>query len=425
MELLNAIVGQRAEPGFDGTQTTLTSYVGSGRVHLLIIVDAKCAPVVTRIGPQIVTTELVASFRRSRVPNMGARLRVAFADADAAIRQAIQEQKAPPNAGAGALVAAVSAGEVTFAKIGAGRAYMYTKAGFDIFGRMACTGYLGDGSTAPRIETYPHPLEEADRVLLLSDATHRGVSGQVKELVARYEPQLATIRLIEAARRRGCSDAIAALVLECRSTFRHDQVPVVDRRAGPPGQAEDRHPNARRLRRRSKRTFAGGLWSAAIATALAAGAVALVTSPHQDMPNIASRPDVLPRQDTRVAATDWGLETTSDSGISASADTRQIGSPAPMPVVLVEKLHGIFGQEDSKRSARALRKLVQRGRKTRRRGRMKQIEGWIYQQANKYIVSVLGDMLELKLRWSTRRWVQRILKELASRAAPIRVKPSE
>ena len=88
MDNLEAIVGQRVEPALTGDNTTLTTYVGATRHHLLAIGDATYAPNITRFGLQAAIAGAVKGFQASTALAPRGKLLDAFAAARTAVENA-------------------------------------------------------------------------------------------------------------------------------------------------------------------------------------------------------------------------------------------------------------------------------------------------------------------------------------------------
>ena len=415
MDTIQAIVGQRAEAALDGAeQSTLTSYLGSGALHVMVIADAAVAPVATAYALQVTTSEIVASIRRSPVRDLRQRMRDAFAAADAAVRQASIEQRLTHTTGAAATVAVVHAGGVVMGSVGGGRAYVWDGATLHAFLEVVPNGFVGDGMTPPLIEEFPHPPKEDTRVLLLSSETYRGVAGQIPELISRHEPQLATIRITEAARRRGCLGALASLILECQATGVPPDLPILD---GPghrqpserplEGQRASRPPPL--VRHRNPR---GGMW-VALALSLAAGSVAaLLSMPHPAPTTPVATTDVVrpPPPPPRPPEPDTLAEVRTDVVI-APQDTAP-----PVPEAEDIEIRDTFYRVNPKQAARLLRKyILKRYRKVGKRV-FEELDRWVAVNANAHVIKVLREALNLHLRRRSRAWVSKTLADLAERA---------
>ncbi len=418
METIQAIVGQRAEDSLEGGgQSTLTSYLGSGALHVMVIADASVAPVPTAYALQATTSAIVASIRRSPVPDFRQRVQDAFLAADAAVRNASREQQLTHTTGAAATVAVVHPGGVVMGSVGGGRAYVWLNGSVEPFLETVPIGFVGDGTTKPLIEEFPSPPEEGMRVLLLSSATYRGVAGKVPELMSRHEPQLATIRITEAARRRGCLGALASLILECQPIGPGPDLPVLD---GP-----DHRPAAslevagiRSLRRALPRRerARGGIWLA-LALSLAAGSgAAILNMPHSEPSEPdATTADVTPStpMDTTPAAPDTLAEVVAtDIGFEDTA-------PPVAPAEDLE-IRDTFYRLSVKEAAKLLKKyILRRYRKVGKRVFM-DLDRWVEVHANRHVVRVLGEALNLHLRRRSRAWVSKTLSRLAQRGVRAR-----
>ena len=216
MDNLEAIVGQRVEPALTGDNTTLTTYVGATRHHLLAIGDATYAPNITRFGLQAAIAGAVKGFQASTALAPREKLLDAFAAARTAVENAKKENQYTNPTGAALTIAIVHPEGVCVGRLGGGRVHLFLGQQLHALFEGPGLSFVGGGAEEPEISEHHTALDPGDKVVVLSEQSYGGTLGQLPELVGRKAPQLAAVRVVEAARRRGQRESLAALVLQIK-----------------------------------------------------------------------------------------------------------------------------------------------------------------------------------------------------------------
>jgi hypothetical protein len=433
--ILDVVVGQRSEPALGGDKPHVVSYAGMGVRHVLALADASTGPMPTRMAPQRAAAALVARLRTSLYMTAEERLLEAFSDAHDAVRQAAVGTHAQGRAGAGLVAALVDAGGVTFGRIGAGRAFLvldgHARAVFDAMAH----GLVGDGRTLPQIVRHDRPLPPGARVVLISDGAAHAVAGDLADLVVRAPPQLAAVRVVEAARHRGRREGLACLVLEVVTDLLRSHHPAVEKVTAPEeapltderGLVRTPPRRPRRIQTATGRGSAGGLWLALLASMAVGAVTALLTHPMGPAPQAAStapeaRPQatpVAPAQAADVPAPQaLAAAASPDSGDgSPDASGDEDAATQALPPKVAESLERAFAADSVKHASWALRRHLRK--RFRRIGypAYDEASAWVRAHRSPRVVAVLAYLLKGKPPQRTQRWLAKLLPELYAAAA--------
>ncbi|MGM0574375.1 MAG: PP2C family protein-serine/threonine phosphatase [Myxococcota bacterium] len=385
MSDLLAGAGQWTEPATSGEHTVATAYVGTSRLHVLVVADGATGPVPSRLAAQSAVSALVSAWRSREGEATSDRLRAGFREAHQAVRRAAVGSHAEGAAGTSLVTLVVEAGRLTLARLGGGRAYLVEPgAAVTALGKGAPPdGYIGDGRSDPEIGSFPTDLAPGDRLILSTEATARPLAGDLDALCRGSSPQLVAQALVSAARRRGASTALALQVLEMRSESllreAHPAVGRIDRHQAPTFDVDGRR--VRGLARRSGSTRRGTPGaSVAGVLGLATGALAAwlqLAGPAAPPP---ARPDP-PAVDTTDAA---GAEQ----------------SPSLVP---------LFREGTPEEAARAVGARLEATYAREGPVALDEAEAWIRAHRDPRVVEVLVALLDQRPSTAVRRWVRDLL----------------
>ena len=415
MDNLDAIVGQRSEPALTGENTTMTTYVGASEHLLLAIGDASYAPNVTRFGLQAAVGGIVKAFQQSQALTPRDKLIESFAVAANAVEAAKRENQYTSPTGAGLTVAVVHANGVCVGRLGGGRVHLMVDGQLHALFEGPGLSFLGSGSAEPEISEHEAPLKPGDKVIVLSEQAYGGTLGQLPELTGRKAPQLAAVRIVEAARRRGQRESLAALVLQLKDP---DSLRGIDF-SGPPATSTGPEGHGRGAYRSSlygppKRHPASGLIPLLIAAFIGGGLVALTQSVNwgDDPAEKNRRPTVSDtaaplRVDIGVYEPDVGEDDLFEEDEATSIE---------QPLGDAEGIHAIFIQEDVHVAARALKRYARGAMKRRGKDAFRHLTQWFRTNKDTHSVNVLEAVLQRKLHFKLRRWVGQMLAEMAREA---------
>jgi len=444
LETLEVVVGQRAEPALGGDQGVVTAYAGLGTRHVMVVADAAFGPMSTRAAPQTAASALVARVRTSLFRTARERLQEALADADRAVSEAATGTHAHGQAGCGLVCVYFDLGGATFARVGGGKAYVVVDRDCEaIFDRPAA-GYIGDGVSQPEIRAQLGALPRGARIVLLSDATASAVAGDLAAVIAGLPPQLAAVRVVEAARRRGKREALACLILELHTDLARPYHPSVARAGryaeqplmGVPGVPDP--PVRPKPRPRpaiyqppdgfERRGARGGLvWGVLLALCLGIG-VAIMVRPWEpakpepevtvgqlidqtvdQMPVVDAGPQ-LPLADIPVAE---GALPGRDASV-ASIDEFDEGPAAQSPPrnKVEEDIAAAFAKATPKAAAIHLLRHLRKRFKRIGYPAYDEVSAWVKRNKSRHVVETLAYIMKGKHPFRTRRWLSKLMPDL-------------
>lgn len=443
-ETLEVVVGQRAEPALGGVQGVVTGYAGLGTRHVMVIADAASGPVSTRQAPQTAAAALVARVKTSLFRTPRERLVEALADADRAVSAAASGTHAHGRSGCGLVCVYFDLTGATFARVGGGKAYVVVGRNFEtIFDRVAA-GYVGDGVSQPEIRAQLGSLPRGARIVLLSDATAAAVAGDLGSVIFGIPPQLAAVRVVEAARRRGKREALACLILELQSDLARPYHPAVgraERYEEPPLTGVPGVPGgSRSLPKRSaiygaderqRATGSGSwVWQGVVALCLGIGAAfwaqpwestagnedqlaALIEQGNvvvQSMPDVSQDGPQLPIPDIPVAV--GALDAQNNPNNENSGPDERVGLNSGPANANERSIARAFAQPTPKKAAMALMRHLRK--RFRRRGypAYEEVSVWVKAHKNRHVLQTLGYMLKGKQPFRVRRWLSKLMPEL-------------
>ncbi len=142
-------------------------------------------------------------------------LAMAYAAADRALREDLEERPDSQDAGVAAVAAVVRGDELLVGSVGDCKAYLVRDGHpYTLTEAPAQPVHLGRGAPPRPVITEGVPLGPGDRIVLCSDGLYQLVEdSQIGSIAGAHEPQEAADRLIAAANARGGWDNITALVL--------------------------------------------------------------------------------------------------------------------------------------------------------------------------------------------------------------------
>ena len=438
LETLEVVVGQRSEPAQGGDKGVVTAYAGLGTRHIMVVADGSIGPMATRTAPQTAAAALVARVRTSLLRSPRERLVEAMRDAGRAVEEAARGTHAHGQAGCGLVCVYFDLSGATFARVGAGRAYVVIERSSEAIFDRSAAGFVGDGVSTPEIRAQLGALPRGSRIVLLSDETAISVAGDLAAIVAGVPPQLAAVRVVEAARRRGRREALACLVLEVQSDLSRPYHPAVARagRYEEPAltTATRKDSDSRRARGGSfsepERAPRAILWAWVLALSVALGVflwppseddsevpkVSLFEAPAQ-MSRDTWKEDTdtevaIPRPDIPVA------EGAITRGQGVQNRTRQRLRAAGPANPIEGKIASAFSQRPPKKAAmRLLRHLRRRFKRIGYRA-YDEVSQWVKRNKSRHVLETLAYIMRGKHPYRTRRWLAKLMPELLESPSP-------
>jgi hypothetical protein len=416
MDNLDAIVGQRVEPALTGENTTLTTYVGSARYHFLAIGDANYAPNITRFGLQATIAGAVRGFQSSQALSPREKLTDTFTAARNAVEAARTENQYTSPTGAALTVAIVHPEGVCVGRMGGGRVHLLLGGQLHALFEGPGLSYVGGGAEEPEISEHLSALSPGDKVITLSEQAYGGTLGQLPELTGRKAPQLAAIRVVEAARRRGQRESLAALVLQIKD--RDSQLGIDLRGAqidatGPSEQG--RSPYRSSIYGPPRKNPLSSLLVLLMAAFIGGGAVGLYHAMSEkdakapgDAPQSVEKESPVLLPDTTLKMDDLVEPDVADSVIEEEPEEPSMGD--------AERIHAIFLQDTMRGATRALRRYARRRVKYHSNDAFVHLTEWVRLNSTENTIAVLEAVLQKKLHFELRRWVGHRLAELARKA---------
>ena len=415
MDTLDAIVGQRVEPALTGDNTTLTTYVGASRHHFLAIGDATYAPNVTRFGLQAAIAGAVKGFQASQALAPREKLTDAFAAARNAVENAKIENQYSNPTGAALTIAVVHPEGVCVGRLGGGRVHFFLGNQLHALFEGPGLSFVGGGAQEPEISEHHTALEPGDKVVILSEQSYGGTLGQLPELVGRKAPQLAAVRVVEAARRRGQRESLAALVLQIK--MRDSQHGIDLRESQAPSTRNNDH--GRSTYRSSiygppnKSPFSN-LLMILLAAFIGGGSVGLYHALGEKEAVEPARSESNAKPETKQPIEDFQLP--EEDTLEPDTELNVPEEPEEQTVGDAERIHAIFMQSEMRAATRALRRYARRRVRLYPEEPFVHLTQWVRVNPTEHTIAVLETVLQKKLHFQLRRWTGRMLAELARKA---------
>lgn len=392
----------------------MTSYVGSDRNLLLAIGDASYAPNVTRFGLQSAVGGLVKALHSSEAETPRGKLLEAFAHAETAVENAKRENQYTGPTGAALVVAIVHPDGVTVGRLGGGRVHLLVDGRLIALFEGPGLSFLGSGSGEPEICEHLTPMQPGDKVLILSEQAYSGTLGQLPELASKKAPQLAAVRILEAARRRGNRGSLANMVLQLTDPDRHQAVELGTGR--PPLSNRLETPDRGRYRSAiyepPPKGPVMGLLGLLLAAFVGGGVVAFIqvlgwgAAPPPEPADAestakVSRFDNNETEEDREDVVEWDALIEMDVAME------------DQPTGDAEQIHAIFMQDSLKAAARSLRRYAKRRAARHDEDAFVHLDAWVRANRTPHTLAVLDRVLQTKLHFRLRRWVGKTLSSIA------------